>query len=683
MNEQRINPFNELYIAETIPPEQFISLFSPYLVQDIQDGLALFQPGNVVLKGVQGTGKSMLLNLLKPEFRLAYKKARADLPIPRKLSRFIGAGINLARSVAIDFGQRVIEKEHFDDMESFPIYFGDFLNYWVVEDLLNSVIKLSSECDGAVGAELGINKNKRVLDQFARSLASHQCWFGYLNAVRTFADLKTRIVSRISTYRKFLNYNIHSLPRELRSSKTPIGEPISQTVEALWYAKVVPRDVSFFIRIDQYEELGKLKHSPGARDSEGGLGLRYREIVNKALSTRDPRISYRIGTRRYGWQDLRIFGTSSNLELERDYKVVDIDAILRRQENRRTWSFPDFAQDVFERRARHSGYSNSSNSFGLFLGKGLDSKEKAEKYSKPKSDEPTEEKLVLPRKWQKLYSTLRRQQPLEAKLLEAWVLQNSVEKLAEREPKPPFPWSRKWWRKERIQHALMHIASQRRQRMIWAGKEEVLALSGGNILVFVSICQSIWAAWARATRGRIVKEAAQGIVPSVEPFIQAVGIYEASTQQYFKIEQKTGESKKRQRFIDFLGRLFRNRMILDRSLSYPGHNGFSLELEDLSLDRSIAGFLNDAVDYGDLFDSPHTTKTKDKRPRRKWYLNPIFSPHFQLPVTHVKEPMYVTVRDVKKWLEAADTIGAEPEGETSPKSKSERAQLPLFGKHSN
>jgi hypothetical protein len=670
MSYQGINPFNELYIAETIPPEQFVSLFSPYLVRDVQDGLALFQPGNVVLKGVQGTGKSMLLNLLKPEFRLAYKKANAELPIPRKLARFIGAGINLARSVAIDFGQRMIERDPFDDMESLPIYFGDFLNYWVVEDILNSINKLLSECNGAVGAELGINRSKKCFDKFATVLAREACWFGYLDSVRRFDELKGKIVQRISTYRSFLNYNIHSLPPDIRSTKTPIGEPISRTVEALWESDIVPRNVSFFIRIDQYEELLKLE------DWSASLALKYREIVNKALSTRDPRISYRIGTRRYGWQDLKIFGTSSTLELERDYKVVDIDAILRRQENSRTWAFPDFAKDVFERRAAHSGYSVSPNSFERFLGKGLSSFEKARRYARPTSDEPLDEVLKLPRPWTKLYSNLRRNEPLEARLLEAWVLQNGLDQISQLEPTKPFPWDRKWWRKERIQHALMQIAHQRRQRMIWAGKDEVLALSGGNILVFVGICQSIWAAWVRATRGREDMQAIAIEVPAVEASIQAIGIHEASTQQYNKIEQKTGDSKKRQRFIEFLGRYFRQRMIHDRRLSYPGHNGFSLELDDLNSDEPIQVFLTDAVDYGDLFDAPHTTKMKDKRPRRKWYLNPIFSPHFQLPVTHVKEPIYVTVKDVRKWLTKAEQV-IHSYGEEAPSS--EGHQLPLFG----
>src|SRR5687767_3878358 len=123
--------------------------------------------------------------------------------------------------------------------------------------------------------------------------------------------------------------------------------------------------------------------------------------------------------------------------------------------------------------------------------------------------------------------------------------------------------------------------------MIWAGKDEVLLLSGGNILVFVGICQNIWAAWVRAMRGRQDMQSIATEIPEVEPSIQAIGIHEASTQQYNKIEQKTGDSKKRQRFVDFLGRYFRHRLIQDRRLSYPGHNGFSVELDTLNSDETI------------------------------------------------------------------------------------------------
>src|SRR5438270_12968672 len=149
-----INPFNELYVTETVAPRDFVTLFSPTL---IQDALSLFQPGNVVVKGVQGSGKSMLLNLLKTDIRLAYAKADQALPLPPSLSRFIGAGINFIRSGAIDFGQRATDAHKSTDMQRLPLYFADFFNYWVVYDLLNSLQDLAYERDGEVGRQLGLS----------------------------------------------------------------------------------------------------------------------------------------------------------------------------------------------------------------------------------------------------------------------------------------------------------------------------------------------------------------------------------------------------------------------------------------------------------------------------------------------------------------------------------------------
>ena len=74
--DRRINPFNELYVTETIRSDQFVKIFSPVIVKNVE---ALFLPGNIVLQGVQGSGKSMLLALLKPEVRLAYKLDRKSV----------------------------------------------------------------------------------------------------------------------------------------------------------------------------------------------------------------------------------------------------------------------------------------------------------------------------------------------------------------------------------------------------------------------------------------------------------------------------------------------------------------------------------------------------------------------------------------------------------------------------
>lgn len=95
-----INPFHTLYLTEGVEAVDIPALFSPVLVQHVQ---ALFLPGNVELRGMQGTGKSMLLSLLDTPVRLRFWEQRSrrpgqpttDDPLPVEHRRFIGAGINL------------------------------------------------------------------------------------------------------------------------------------------------------------------------------------------------------------------------------------------------------------------------------------------------------------------------------------------------------------------------------------------------------------------------------------------------------------------------------------------------------------------------------------------------------------------------------------------------------------
>jgi hypothetical protein len=79
-----------------------------------------------------------------------------------------------------------------------------------------------------------------------------------------------------------------------------------------------------FVDIDQYEELGNISTGPRS-------GIDYRSVVNRALARRDPRISYRIGSRRHSWRShSKIMGSEGKLEEERDYKFVDLDLLLNR-----------------------------------------------------------------------------------------------------------------------------------------------------------------------------------------------------------------------------------------------------------------------------------------------------------------------------------------------------------------
>lgn len=309
--DSMINPFNDPFVTETMLPEDFVQLFSPGVLTDAEP---LFLPGNVVLVGVEGTGKSMLLALLKPEVRLAYRRASISFPIPPRLSRFVGAGINLTRSGIMDVGQRQMVDRTFSPDEFAP-YFGDFLNNFVLLDILESVEKYQNSLDGVLAKELNMSTDRATMDEFAKALANEPCWYGYYASTTSLKDFRFRIRERIDSYLKYFSFDVDAFPRGIQDTKTSIGEPISQAVVLLRSFSVVPHDVHFFIRIDQLETLSDL-------EALAQLGPAYRTVVNKALGLRNPNVSYRIGTRHYAWQSaLGIHGTAATLERDRDFKL--------------------------------------------------------------------------------------------------------------------------------------------------------------------------------------------------------------------------------------------------------------------------------------------------------------------------------------------------------------------------
>lgn len=657
-----INPFHELYVSETIAPRDYVRLFSPFLVDHAE---GLFRVGNVVVKGMQGSGKSMLLSLLKPEIQIAYYEEGVDFPVQGEQGRFLGAGINLTRSAAIDFANRTPvvaghERVREDEMaDQLAVYFGDFLNYWIVADMLESLQKLLVACEGRLAKAWGLVGSDEGKDDFAVFLARQDCWFGYLDRVESFSDLSQRIQGRLTTYRSFLNFNRKTLPEDFGATKTPIGEPIAKAAEGLRQCNLIPVNMPVFVRIDQYEEVGRLDLG----DGDPRVELSFRRMMNKAMALREPKVSYRIGARRYSWkEDLRIFGSESDLEFERNYHVIDLDEILKRQENPRTWIFREFADDIFRRRLDFAGYpvGDRGRLTKAVFGSGPTSHEEAVAYagSSPRKILNVEPKW--PAAWRAYLAKTVKEEPLSAKLGEAWLRQAGGKRLQIKPPstrsKGNAPWEAEhlsWWRHERTHQALMQIAASRQQRLRWAGESELHTLSGGNVLIFVSLCREIWAIWIRYRRTSDAADSVPEVVPQIDIEEQTVGVFQASEYWYEKItEQPDGHSY--QRFVRLLGRTFRTKLLEDRAMAYPGHNGFSLPEEVLSDYPTIERFLSRGVDYGHLVDTTHTTKEKDRKPRRKWYLAPILSPHFQIPAKHKKEPLYVNVRQVWEWMILAE-----------------------------
>lgn len=686
MNILYNNPFHELFVTDSATGEDFVEYFSPFFVPH---ALELFREGNVVLKGTQGCGKSMLLKLFQPEVRLAYAAAAAagksvPFPVPEDLCDFIGAGVNLSKSGLLDIIQMLPADPSQSDFQDLTAYFTDFLNYWLFRDLLNSVHLIASN-----PAAFNRQVKSAKLDEFAAAVSSEESWFGYLTGCETFEALRTRVNERVITYRRWLARNQAELPESIRASKTSIGEVLSRAVVCLKQTGVIHRRVKVFLRIDQLEELW---HRGG---NQATLSSHFRQVINRAIGNRDLRVSFRLGTRRYSWDHDLSMPSGRKLEEVRDYLTVDIDQSLRRNEDRSTgWLFEGFAADVFAHRLAASGPplppgSNGPKLLRDYFGPSPTWPALVEQLIATPPEDP--QKLLKMDgnwsvKWRRLIESVYDKEhdafegacskeyakdPFNALLLATWGLQTGGGTgNAERRRRPPPetipPWT-KWWYKERGGIAAMQLVVRHQQILFWWGSKKVLSLSASNITLFLSICREIWDQWLRRNRDAsnpaLRRSAPTGLSLPIDWKVQAVAIDNASKNWHRNFSRQPGRpgGDVRMRFVDQIGAQLRRGMVNDLAMSYPGGNGFSLKQSEIANAPELARLLSEAVGWGDLYEVDHTTKIADEKhrdPRRKYYLNPILSPHYQITDVHTKEPVYTPIEVIIELAKKAKALSS-------------------------
>jgi len=698
-----INPFQQLYFSDDAQSEtNFVELFSREVLQTAIH--PIFQEGNVVLSGAQGCGKTMILNLLRPEIRLAYSKSGKldDFPVNKQLRKFISAGINLTQSRITDLVQISLNKGADVDAKELPYYFADFFNYLVVEDLISSVEMAGKHA--AVFDELV--KLKRI-DTFARNLAKDDCWFGFLVGVDSFASLKVRIANRINFYRRWVNGNLAEAEPEtsIRQSKTNIGEPISRTAEYLRKYDIINKQAPVLIRVDQIEEMHR-----AFNDRQRILLLSFRKMLNRAFATRDARVHYRAGTRKYGWNNpdfLGIWGSDARLENRRDYNLIQMEKELFEVGETRNSVFERFAIDAFQKRVafffRHEVDSvDLRNALAKSVfGKHPAAYERLQQLSSHATDIQIDKALALDSpgeegKWTNEWRDFLRAEykkghegMLNAVLAAAWGRQTGGRKGAPEHRKlpPPVrlaPWrTRKWWRKERLDQAVLQLTTRCQQRFMWWGFDDIRSLSGGNITVFLHICHRIWDGFLKNESSLSLDRRTDLLDGgTIDKHIQAAGILFASNEWFQKLPEEP-EGNARQRFVEQLGIRLNHDMIHDLAMTYPGGNGISIQstkfdsLDDETL-TSLRTFMREAVGYTALFESEHSSKSKKGGRRIKFYLNPILCPRFQIPEAKTKEPYYWNIDDLFDLAKKA-VVTLERAQRSKPKNLDHTPFLPGLG----
>ena len=638
------NPFHDLWVTEILDPLAYVRMFSPLLVSDAEE---LFATGNVVLKGRQGSGKSMLLNLLETSMRIAYARSPISYPVPPKQRRFISAGVQLTRQNSSLVAARAHETALEQRGQIVAACFADYLNCLLCVDLLKNIQLLGNtqRTESGILDEVPVDLASETQKLLFSKLFSGESWRGFVrNDCSSIEQAILGIEERLRAHRNYFNYNIDKLPDDIENSRSPVGEPVAELASALRESAVIPSDTLVFLRIDQHEELFELeRHS--------SLANVFRRVINLALARRDPRVSYRIGTRHYAWDaDVSAWGSGAPLEEMRDYTVIDLDEILRRREHAKGWKFPAFAKDVLDKRLEVAGFRHkeASSAMELLFGRSLEPAERARRYvGEAKCSIRVDPSWA--KEWTEyIYALWNSGEPLEARFSDAWLRQDIQRKRKVAEDgalAQGTPWRRTpWWAKERNEIALLQLAGERQQALIWCGERQIIELAGHNILAFMTICKSIWATWQR----RNPEDAERRVsLPDFSIDDQVIGITEAS-QIWFKKIQVGLEADQRARLVSALGGWFRRRMLDDRALSNPGHSGFSLLASEMNSQIPLVDLIKTCRDHGDLMESKHTTKNKDQSLRLKWYLHPLLCPLFRIPHIRTKEPIYTTLAEVQK-----------------------------------
>ncbi len=686
-----INPFHTLYLTEGVGKIDIPSVFSPVLVPHVAP---LFLPGNVVLMGMQGTGKTMLLSLLDTKVRLEFwannDPQNGDPLVPAQ-RRFVGAGINLSKSNAFKLNEIVVSKDRDENIRLSRAYFSDFVNCWVLRDLFASVgtfiAELTRRGNHERLDEIGITRDVARLDAAVRALANDpRCSF--LVRHKTVDEMRTTLEVRLRAYTQLVSNPRKGLSAEIDQTRSLLGEPLTAATQALRTAGVLAGDTSVFVTIDQFETL--IRHAYGEGDTE--KHWRFVREIDDLISNRVREVSYRIGTRPNA--QLSKSETPPSSEATRDYVEVDLDYLLQLKEHdRRKHSlFRQFAEDAFRRRIAVSTIPHreevvaSSAPIRTVFGKSPTVADRG-RLCAPKKPEKA---LKADPSWTKdvieFLTQLSRSDVIAAKLGEAWVRQLDARgeplDVADWGPPNALPWeipAKRWWKKERLPLASLQIAAANQQRLLYFGETDIVQLAGENILVFICICREIWECDARH---RAMKTTPQ-VSPGFEPFNrgrQAEGIRDASRIWHDKMAQSPNGNTL-QRLLDVIGKKLHEQLIKDRRMSYPGANGISFSRQDLITDTDVKRLLDDATAECYLLQRDHTPKTPSRGKSIKWYPHPILAPYYELTVQHTKEPLYLTVVKFRSWLEEGKVLAVKPKPEqqkSSAKPKRGSSQKTMF-----
>lgn len=664
----RANPFDEIYLAESIAADDLLDRYSfrPFLTIQGQMSRAI----NVFLVGRRGVGKTMLLRLFSPDLigRLyessldEHRRVRSALP-----KATVGIYLNLA-SPFLRLGR--FRGPAFQSDQQWRAAFGDYLNCVMLDQALGSMDRMAAiegwRKDGGWTCETP-TADTGFADDLVAGLRGESRHFDSIDSVQA---LRRWCVDRSQEWVRFVGGE-----GPAPESRLPLGIPLFILADVVRKRRLCSERFRLFVLVDQYEQLY-------AQRAELDLRPLFNQTMYEALRG-GTGVEFKIGTRPYAHDNLSLLDGHARLEQLREVLEVDLDDIAKKY-------YPKFAEELLVKRLAAAGESSQRLTPAERF-PALSPSDEAQQYVLNSTAEGWRQFASFIQRWAKyglptdeLQRELERNEmgglhPLSSTLaciaVTRWLRdgEKGTPLGCEREPEAAtraasavmYVRQLALLIDERYQlgnakargasgllrrvdnfvrdaegPALFQLASAyKNQRKIYCGLDTIIRVSSNVAIVFIEILR---VAYERASL-----DSRQALTRPVSIANQSEAMYQVSDTLLRGIPTEYDYGQSLYEFVLGLGTSLRQ-LQLEPSVPQPSPNGFSISLRDETqlfnqpFDRDdSAQLLRAAVSWGLLETELHKDKSRGRSARRKYYLNRAFCPVFGLSEIHRKDPMYL------------------------------------------
>jgi len=569
---------------------------NPFSLYNLNEGELFNSRTPIVIEGVRGSGKTMILKYLSFSVQKDFLSAE---PIERKLSYIRD------RSFGVYFRYKDDFCELFDSLDcnqqDKERIFKHYFELFIIRQMIDSLAEIYGASE--------VNEASKIISDF---FAIKDC--SLKEALRYVNSKLTEITGIV---------NSSSYDDEWKDKLMPIlgnGNLVKEIVNKISEELAGWDDILFVVLLDEYENLGKLQTA-----------------VNTLLKQVDDtcNLTYRVGMRPAGMD-------KNNATYVGEEKLqVDRDFLLRKLVYEHFSDYKRFALDISQKRLssidvyRRNGLTDICN----LLGKSEDFDLEANKVAKGTKQFKLIKKKIQPKEFEEAIEALK----CDNKLLEMYNILLVSRGNDYRDVSRNCQEYLKFKREKKLKQAegaikkidldygdkyrltlLYMLLTIYAERKMYYSVNTFLYLSSGSINDFISLCRNVF----KFVNGAILDQMINGI--PIDPMIQTWGANDTAEDQLRKVTMSNKHGSEMYSFIENIGSIFEE-YHRDLEAKYPETNQFAFSDEnEIRNDDELNSFLIDLINSGAIIQKQRRQLKSVGQSRGTIYqINRIFAPIYQ------------------------------------------------------